>query len=148
MIIVKTRNGDMFVNDKETCLVNHDKKNETVLINGEKFGMQCAIEKVEQVVYVSDAQPIEWKDTGSEIERLNKNLEAFKLDSTRSYMMSKAMRTCYLELRTTLEDIFETLTEKQREQIQEQFDDIDKRLDAVNKDYKVFSEKISKFDIL
>lgn len=74
MIIVKTKNGDHFINDKAVIKVEHNKERATVTCYADK-GIYSYIENVEQVVYTSDAQPVEWKDEGSEIQRLKADLE-------------------------------------------------------------------------
>ena len=77
MIIVKTKNGDHFINDKAVIKVEHNKERATVTCYADK-GIYSHIENVEQVVYTSDAQPVEWKDEGSEIQRLKTELEKKK----------------------------------------------------------------------
>ena len=75
MIIIKTKNGDMFVNEKETQIVHHDKPHSMVVIRSQKDGLNCNINDVESVRYFSDTQSVEWKDEGSEIKRLKAELE-------------------------------------------------------------------------
>ena len=74
MIIVKTKNGDHFINDKAVIKVEHNKERATVTCFADK-GIYSYMENVEQVVYTSDAQQVEWKDEGSEIQRLKADLE-------------------------------------------------------------------------
>jgi hypothetical protein len=71
MIIVKTKNGDRFINDKAVTMVEHDREKAVVHVHGDK-GMFFRIEDVEGIIYNNDAQPIHWKDEGSEIQRLKK----------------------------------------------------------------------------
>ena len=77
MIIVKTKNGDRFVNDKAVTMVDHDRENAVVNAYGDK-GYLFEIKDVEGVLYTNDAQPTEWKDEGSEIQRLKAELEKEK----------------------------------------------------------------------
>ena len=77
MIIVRTKKGDHFVNDKAVIKVEHNKERATVTCYADK-GIYSYMENVEQVVYTSDAQPVEWKDEGSEIQRLKAELEKKK----------------------------------------------------------------------
>lgn len=80
MIIVKTANGDRFINEAETLQVNHNRDNAQVEVWPSKWGNnqqvpQCfVIEHVEAVMYTNNAQPTHWQDGGSEIERLSKLL--------------------------------------------------------------------------
>ena len=74
MIIVKTKNGDRFINDKAVTIVEHDREKAVVNAHGEK-GAYYHIEDVEGIIYTNDAQPTSWKDEGSEIQRLMKSLD-------------------------------------------------------------------------
>jgi hypothetical protein len=71
MIIVKTKNGDRFINDKAVTIVAHDREKAVVNAHGEN-GAYYHIEDVEGIIYNNDAQPTSWKDEGSEIQRLKK----------------------------------------------------------------------------
>ena len=74
MIIVKTKNGDRFINDKAVTMVEHDREKAEVNAYGDK-GLLFKIEDVEGIIYTNDAQPTSWKDEGSEIQRLMKSLD-------------------------------------------------------------------------
>ena len=78
MIIIKTNNGDRFVNDAETLMVIHDKETARVTVHLKSWrNKQPApfhILNVEAVVYVNDAQPTNWLDEGSAVEGLKKKL--------------------------------------------------------------------------
>ena len=74
MIIVKTKNGDRFINDKAVAMVEHVRDKAVVNAYGDK-GVWFHIEDVECIIYNNDAQPMHWKDEGSEIQRLKKELD-------------------------------------------------------------------------
>ena len=74
MIIVKTKNGDRFINEKAVTMVDHDRENAKVNGYGEK-GHLFESNDVEGIIYTNDAQPTEWKDEGSEIQRLKAIIE-------------------------------------------------------------------------
>lgn len=74
MIIIKTKNGDRFINDKAVTMVAHDREKAVVNAYGDK-GVLFNIEDVEGIIYNNDAQPMHWKDEGSEIQRLKKELD-------------------------------------------------------------------------
>ena len=74
MIIVKTKNGDHFINEKSVIEVKHDREKAVVDCWGAN-GYYSHHEDVEGVVYTNDAQPTSWTDEGSEIERLKKKLD-------------------------------------------------------------------------
>ena len=74
MIIVKTKNGDRFINDKAVIMVEHDREKAVVNAYGDK-GLYYIVEDVEGVIYTNDAQPTTWQDEGSDIQRLAKSLD-------------------------------------------------------------------------
>ena len=74
MIIVKTKNGDRFINDKAVIAVEHNKE-KTEVTAYIKEGVYFNIKDVESVLYTNDAQPTSWKDEGSEIDTLKKKLD-------------------------------------------------------------------------
>lgn len=79
MIIVKTKNGDIFINDKMMAAVEHVKDKAVVNCYGKECNGLCRIiENVEAVMYANDAQPASWKDEGSEIQWLKQELDVYK----------------------------------------------------------------------
>ena len=74
MIIVKTKNGDRFINDKAVTIVEHERDKADVTAYCDD-GEYYKIEDVEVIIYTNDAQPTSWKDEGSEIQRLMKSLD-------------------------------------------------------------------------
>ena len=91
MIIVKTNNGDVFVNEKTTHIVEHNRENKTVVIRNPQYKLNSTIHDVEGIIYTNDAQPTSWKDEGSAIERLAKSL-----DEAREY--GRKMRDEYMKM--------------------------------------------------
>lgn len=75
MIIIKTSNGDVFVNEKTTQIVQHDKQCRRVIIHSPKGGLECDLYEVEGIIYTSDAQPVSWQDEGSALEKARKDNE-------------------------------------------------------------------------
>ena len=76
MIIVKTNNGDRFINEAETLQVSHNKDKAQVEVWPSRWGNQqqqpqyYIIEHVEAVIYTT--QETKWKDEGLELETLKK----------------------------------------------------------------------------
>ena len=68
MIQIKTKNGNILINDAEVIKVQHDHDTHTVLLMGK--GLRETIYDVESVIYANEATPTEWKDEGSEVKRL------------------------------------------------------------------------------
>ena len=81
MIIVKTTNGDRFINEAETLQVNHVKDKAQVEVWPSRWGNQqqqpqyYVIEHVEQVIYTDHLHEVDWVDNGSELEKLKKQLD-------------------------------------------------------------------------
>ena len=73
MIIIKTKNGDHFINEKAVIMVEHDRENTKVNVHSDKYLYE--IKDAEGIIYTNDAQPTSWKDEGSEIQRLMKSLD-------------------------------------------------------------------------
>ena len=84
MIIIKTKQGDIFVNDREIVNVTHNRELHTAEINnGKAMGTLCRtypIEHVESVNYINEQTAKEWKDSGSELEYLHKEMDSLKLE--------------------------------------------------------------------
>lgn len=75
MIIIKTKKGDVFVNEKATHVVQHDRENELVVIRSHKEGPNCVVRDVEGIIYTNEAQPTQWMDEGSQIEKMREQLK-------------------------------------------------------------------------
>lgn len=78
MIIIKTTNGDVFVNEKTMQIVQHDKQNKMVVIRNPTEGLDCNIQNVEGIIYTNDAQPTSWQDEGSALEKARKDNEEMR----------------------------------------------------------------------
>jgi hypothetical protein len=72
MIIVKTKNGDRFINDKAVTMVEHEREKSVVNAYGDN-GVFFHIEDVEGVTFISEKQPACISDEGSEVARLLKS---------------------------------------------------------------------------
>ena len=84
MIIIKTKTGDIFVNDREMVNVTHNRELHTAEIHDGKatgaLWRKPPIEHVESVVYINEQTAKEWKDNGSELEYLRKEMDSLKLE--------------------------------------------------------------------
>ena len=84
MIIIKTKTGDIFVNDKEMVNVTHNRELHTADIHdGKVMGTlwrKPPIEHVESVNYINEQTAKEWKDNGSELVYLHKEMESLKME--------------------------------------------------------------------
>ena len=74
MIIIKTTNGDQFINDATVNRVAHNRNTHTVTIHKGTVGTfqyaEHTIEHVEGVIYTNEAQATQWQDEGSLIKKL------------------------------------------------------------------------------
>lgn len=76
MIIVKTTNGDRFINEAECLQVNHLRDTATVEVWPARWGenrqqampQYYLIQNVEAVIYTTSQK--DWEDKGSELEKL------------------------------------------------------------------------------
>ena len=78
MIIVKTKNGAKFINEREAVMVCHDKEAKNVSFHTRETMQGVTIHDVESVTFATDANPMEWKDEGLEVERLKKRLDKLR----------------------------------------------------------------------
>ena len=74
MIIVKTKNGAKFINEREAVMVCHDKEAKNVSFHTRETMQGVTIHDVESVTFATDAHPMEYKDEGLEVERLKAEL--------------------------------------------------------------------------
>ena len=79
MIIVKTSNGDVLINDRELVKLRHDKENHCVYVQMKGDGRFAfehikAIDRVETVTYINEETNAERKDEGSEVKYLRQQL--------------------------------------------------------------------------
>jgi len=79
MIIVRTNNGDRFINEEETLQVIHNKDKANVEVwpsrwLDQKQPQSYLIENVESVQYLHGKE-IQWKDEGSKVENLRAIIE-------------------------------------------------------------------------
>ena len=74
MIIVKTTNGDQFINDATMNRVAHNRDTHTVTIHKGTVGTfqyaEHTIEHVEGVIYTNESQATQWQDEGSVIKKM------------------------------------------------------------------------------
>ena len=104
MIIVKTKNGDRFINDKAVRMVEHDREKAEVNAFGDE-GWYSHIEDVESVLYTSDAQPTSWNDEGSEIQRLKATIEKKEKEMSQTYEHFAYIRDWFFIYQNAFSDI-------------------------------------------
>ena len=95
MIIIKTKTGDIFVNDMEMEHVTHNREIHTAEIRSGKAGPlwnEPPIEHVESVVYINEQTGKEWRDDGSELAYLHKENKQLGLDLECSILIIKTLK--------------------------------------------------------
>ena len=105
MIIVKTKNGDSFINDKAVTIVEHNKEKATVRFICDKTGDTGNIYNVESIIYNNEAQPISWNDEGSEIQRLKAAIEKKDKEYDQMLEHSRFMREWFFIYQNAFDDI-------------------------------------------
>lgn len=105
MIIVKRTVGDVFINEKTVTSIMHDKPSKSVLVKDVEGKPSDAFYEVESVVYTNDAQPTEWKDEGSEIQRLKAIIEKKEKELSQICEHYGYMREWFLIYQNAFDDI-------------------------------------------
>lgn len=107
MIIIKTKEGNAFVNDHEIEVLTYDRLRGVVRWKKEMPDLKC----VESVTYISDAQPCEYKADSSEVDRLKEKVNRIldKLAFAREGFITAhdMARAAYLRLFPEIECIAE-----------------------------------------
>ena len=148
MIIVKTSNGDVFVNDKKTLFVQHNREHKTVTIRCPQEGLSCIISNVEEVIYTNDAQPTSWQDEGSTIQRLRETIDKLEKEVDDANALSRFSIQAYMQLSKVVDRLRSQL---QMEENARSWDDIecclasaDKSLDEIKKERdKIMAKRLA-----
>ena len=106
MIIVKTKGGDIFLDDKVYFYIEHLKSKR--MISGKRNGADLTINDVESVRYINDAQATDYKDEGSEIEKLKYQVFVSSEIVRRYLSVSGSFRSLLLDASNILEALSET----------------------------------------
>ena len=133
MIIVKSNDGDVFLDEKVCFYVEHIKKEKKVV--GKRLGVDFDISGVESVRYVSDAEAIDYTDKGSEVEKLQKQVELLEKRCTWAFSVSGSFRYLYMQARNELEIMLDLGKDKDLAiKLEGTFKRIDNVLDEADKE--------------
>ena len=85
MIVIKTANGDIFVNESEIVSLHHNRDTHTVDLVKKNSGPLLVlrpepITNVETVIYLNDKQPAQWCDEGSAVRYLQKSVDSYRTE--------------------------------------------------------------------
>jgi len=97
MIIIKTKTGQALVNDKEIISVSHNREAHIAYVSKPNMGTlsmlaRKPIEHVESVNYINDQTGKEWKDNGSEVLYLRKQIESLKQELSYQSEITKRIK--------------------------------------------------------
>lgn len=107
MIIVKTKGGDIFLDDKVYFYIEHVKSER--MINGKRNGADLTLYNVESVRYINDAQATDYKDEGSELENMTTKADLLEAKARRYLDVSGIFRSLLLHS----QDLLRLISEKQ-----------------------------------
>jgi hypothetical protein len=111
MILVKTKNGARFLNEKKTVAVEHDRTKALVIVYGAN-GLFHRFENVEEVLYTNDAEPTSWTDEGSEVQKLKAEVKAEANARNQAWEHFDYMRECFYICRNAVMWIADELDSK------------------------------------
>lgn len=147
MIIVKTKNGDCFINDKAVMMAQHIEEKAEVIIYSEKGWLQN-IDDVELVQYTNDVEAVKWVDNGSEVERLCMEMEVIDLRRKEFEKLSDTLRLNYFDLWLIVESLAQSTApeaenaQKTLEEIQQRMAKMDEELTAIRADREAVEQTI------
>ena len=76
MIIIKTNNGDVLINEKAIQSIVHRKKEKDVIVAQLDGSVSSSpIKGVETVTYINDTQPVNYESKGSKVEELEHTID-------------------------------------------------------------------------
>ena len=113
MIIINTKNGALFVNEKETLMIEHNKKDKSVFIVYKDRPYN--VYKVESITYTTDVHDTEFKEDGSEIIRLKKKLEKVEHNLSRLSAHFSFIREWYLIYEDAIDSINSSISQAERD---------------------------------
>ena len=147
MIIVKTKNGDYFINDKAVTMVGHDEEKTVVKVYCDN-GPSRYIEDVELVQYTNDVEAVKWVDNGSEVERLRMEMEVIDLRRKEFEKLSGTLRLNYFDLWLIVESMAQSTApeaekaQKTLEEIQQRMAKMDEELAAIRAEREAVEQTI------
>lgn len=113
MIIVKTTNGDRFINEAETLMVIHDRETARVTVHPKSWKNEQPspfhLLNVEQVIYTDHPHNVDWVDNGSELEKL-------KAQYDEHLEWSRKLRDEYMKIEQERDELKERLAQLEPKQ--------------------------------
>jgi hypothetical protein len=105
MILVITKGGNEYINDKLVISVAHARKLKKVYVESPDHQTR-AIHDVEQIRYYSDTTQITIEEDGSEVKKLKNQLKAKDAEIAERYEYTNRMRAIALDYKFTHPELF------------------------------------------
>lgn len=150
MIIIKTKTGDHFINEKAVTEVKYDREKAVTNCHGPN-GYFSHHENVVGVIYTNDAHDTEFISKGCELESLEKRIDEMRNERSLLFKHFDFMRSSYLIYREELYKI-EGLIDKGKasEDARELIKEAENKYNELSDSFNKIREKLEKgrMDIL
>ena len=144
MIIIKTKTGDHFINEKAVTEVKYDREKAVTNCHGPN-GYFSHHENVVGVIYTNDAHDTEFISKGCELESLEKRIEELNNERRLLFQHFDFMRSSYLIYREELSKI-EGLIDKGKaaEDARELIKEAENKYNELSDSFNKIREKLEK----
>jgi len=144
MIIIKTKTGDHFINEKAVTEVKYDREKAVTNCHGPN-GYFSHHENVVGVIYTNDAHDTEFISKGCELESLEKRIDEMRNERSLLFKHFDFMRSSYLIYREELYKI-EGLIDKGKasEDARELIKEAENKYNELSDSFNKIREKLEK----
>jgi hypothetical protein len=122
MILVITKGGNEYINDKLVISVAHERKRKKVYVESPDHQTR-AIHDVEQIKYYSDTTQITIEEDGSEVKKLKDQLKAKDAEIAERYKYTNRMRAIALDYEFSHPELFDETIKKLKKNSPKLFED-------------------------
>jgi hypothetical protein len=122
MILVITKGGNEYINDKLVISVAHARKLKKVYVESPDHQTR-AIHDVEQIRYYSDTTQITIEEDGSEVKKLKDQLKAKDAEIAERYKYTNRMRAIALDYEFSHPELFDETIKKLKKNSPKLFED-------------------------
>lgn len=122
MILVITKEGNEYINDKLVISVAHERKLKKVYVELPDHNPHV-IHDVEQIRYYSDTTQITIEEDGSEVKKLKDQLKAKDAENAERYKYTNRMRAIVLDYECTHPALFDETIMKLKKDSPKLFED-------------------------
>lgn len=122
MILVITKGGNEYINDKLVISVAHERKRKKVYVESPDHQTR-AIHDVEQIKYYSDTTQITIEEDGSEVKKLKDQLKAKDAEIAERSKYTYQLRAIALDYEFTHPELFDETMKKLKKDSPKLFED-------------------------